>query len=217
MAWALQVHQTDRDPFFRLTLGFFSAAFSGAAADLRRLGMLHRMTLDTGDTVAPAALLERIRKPCWPGIPSAVFGVSACMLLAGSIVFGRQQDRELSGIHGIPVEGHTVVGGIEIVGTKQLDLSRSGWHKLRDRLVANGADLRLGWPLESPTLCRFKEVLRGVMAEKGFLDVEIDLETRPTQGNRRHLTLKFTIVEGHRSRRPVPAAPLLSPAERCMR
>ena len=52
-----------------------------------------------------------------------MFGVSACMLLAGSIVFGGQQERELSGIHGIPVEGHTIVGGIEIIGTKQLDLS----------------------------------------------------------------------------------------------
>jgi hypothetical protein len=40
---------------------------------------------------------------------STVFGVSACMLLAGSIVFGGQQDPELSGIHGIPVEGHDIV------------------------------------------------------------------------------------------------------------
>jgi hypothetical protein len=31
-----------------------------------------------------------------------VFGVSACVLLAGSIVFGGQQERELSGIHGDP-------------------------------------------------------------------------------------------------------------------
>ena len=65
---------------------------------------------------------------------STAFGVSACVLLAGSIVFGRQQDRDLSGIHGIPVEGHDIVAGIEIVGTKQLDLSRSGWDKLDKRL-----------------------------------------------------------------------------------
>ena len=51
--------------------------------------------------------------------------VSACIVVAGSIVFGRQQDRDLSGIHGIPVEGHYIVAGVEIVGTKQLDLSRS--------------------------------------------------------------------------------------------
>ena len=56
------------------------------------------------------------------GTKSTVFDVSACMLLAGSIVFGRQQDHELSGIHGIP----------------------------------------------------------DVMSEKGFLDVEITHDTRPT-------------------------------------
>ena len=55
------------------------------------------------------------------------------------------------------------------------------------------------------------------MSEKGFLDVEISHDTRPTYGNRRHLTLKFTIVEGKQSRRTASAAPLLSPAERCMR
>lgn len=145
---------------------------------------------------------------------SIAFGVAACVLLVGSIVFGRQQDRDLSGIHGIPVEGHDIVAGIEIVGTKQLDLSRSGWEKLQKRLRENGANLRLGWPLETPTLCRFKEVVRDVMSEKGFLDIEITHDTRPTYGNPQHLTLKFTIVEGKRSR---PAAPVLSPAERCMR
>ena len=145
---------------------------------------------------------------------STMFGVSACMLLAASIVFTRQQDRDLSGLHGIPVEGHDIVAGIEIRGTKQIDLSPSGGRKLRERLRANGGDLRLGWPLESQTLCRFKEVLRDVMSEKGFLDVEITHDTRPTYGNPQHLTLKFTIVEGRRSR---PAAPVLSPAERCMR
>ena len=91
---------------------------------------------------------------------STAFGVSAFLLLAGSIGFGQQQDRDLSGIHGIPVEGHDIVAGVEIVGTKQLDVSRSGWDERHQRLRANGADLKLGWPLESQTLCRFKEVLR---------------------------------------------------------
>jgi hypothetical protein len=150
------------------------------------------------------------------GTNRMVFHVSACVLFAGSIVLGRPQG-ELSGIHGIPVEGHDIVAGVEIVGTKQLDLSRSGWDKLRERLRANGADLRLGWPLESQTLCRFKEVVRDAMSEKGFLDVEISHDTRPTYGNRRHLTLKFTIVEGKRSRRTALAAPALSPAQRCLR
>ena len=148
---------------------------------------------------------------------STVVGVSTCMLLAVSIVFARQQDRELSGIHGIPVEGHDIVAGIEIKSTKELDLSRSGWRKLQERLRANGGDLRLGWPLESQTLCRFKEVVRDMMNEKGFLDAQISHDTRPTYGNPKHLTLEFTIVEGERSRRMAVAAPLLSPAQRCMR
>ena len=145
--------------------------------------------------------------------PSA-FGVSVWLLFAGSIVLGGQG---LTGIHGIPVEGHDIVAGVEIVGTKQLDVSRSGWEKLNERLRANGAELRLGWPLQSQTLCRFKEVLGDVMREKGFLDVEISHDTRPTRGDRRHLTLKITIVEGKRSRPTASAAPPVSPAQRCMR
>ncbi len=70
------------------------------------------------------------------GTKSTVFGVSACMLLAGSMVFGRQQRGELSGIHGIPVEGHYIVGGIQFRGTKELGSSRSQRDKFRERLVA---------------------------------------------------------------------------------
>lgn len=146
---------------------------------------------------------------------TTVFGISACMLLAVSIAFARQQDHELSGIQGIPVEGHDIVAGIEIKGTKQLLLSGSGWRKLRERLRANGAELRLGWPLESQTLCRFQEVVLDVMNEKGFLDAEISHDMRPTYGDWRNVTLVFTIVEGKRSRRTTPTGPLVSPAERC--
>ena len=146
---------------------------------------------------------------------SIVLGVSACMVLVVSIVSARQQDHELSGIHGIPVEGHDIVAGIHITGTKEILLSGSGWRRLRERLRASGAELRLGWPLESQTLCRFKEVVRDVMSEKGFLDAEISHDMRPTYGNPRDLTLVFTIVEGKRSRRTAPTGPLPSPAERC--
>jgi hypothetical protein len=151
------------------------------------------------------------------GAKSTACGVSLFVLVAGASVLGAPQDRDLSGIHGIPVEGHDIVAGIEIVGTKQLDLSRSGWERLEKRLRANGAHLRLGWPLESPTLCRFKEVLRDMMSEKGFLEIEITHDSRPTYGNRRHLTLQFTIVEGPRSRPSSRTEGLPSPAERCMR
>ena len=134
------------------------------------------------------------------------------MLLAGPVVLAGHQHGELSGIHGLPVEGHDIVAGVEITGTRQFEFP-----KIRDRLRSHGADLRLGWPLESQTLCRFKEVLLDVMSEKGFRDAEITHETRPTYGNARHLTLKFTIAEGKRSRRTAPAAPLPSPAQRCLR
>ena len=147
---------------------------------------------------------------------STVLGVSASMILAVSIMSARQ-DHQLSGIHGIAVEEHDIVAEIEITGTKALLLSGSGWPKLHERLRANGADLRLGWPLENQTLCRFKEVVLDVMKEKGFLDAEISHDARPTYGNPRHLRLEFTIVEGKRSRRTAVAAPLLSPAQRCMR
>ena len=140
-----------------------------------------------------------------------VLGVAASLLLAGSIVSGRQRGGELTGIGGLPVEGHDIVAGIEIVGTKQID--RLG---LRERLQPHGAELRLGLPLESQTLCRFKEVLRDLMAEKGFLDAEVTHDTRPTFGDRRHLTLKFTIGEGKRGR-PIRASARFSPAERCLR
>ena len=142
---------------------------------------------------------------------SVVFGVAAWVLLAGSIVSAAQQTGELTGIRGIPVDGHDIVAGIEIVGTKHIDRLR-----LRELLRLDGAELRLGWPLESETLCRFKEVLRDLLAEKGFIDAEVTHDTRPTYGNRRHLTLEFTINEGKRGR-PIRASAFLSPAQRCLR
>ena len=71
-----------------------------------------------------------------------------------------------------------------------------------------------GGPWKRKHCVAFRKSVRDVLNEKGFLDVEISHEARPTYGNPQHLTLEFTIVEGKRSRR---AAPVLSPAERCMR
>jgi hypothetical protein len=149
------------------------------------------------------------------GTNSLVFGASACVLLAGSIMSGRQQDRELTGIRGLPVQGHDVVAGVEIVGTKHL--REPDFQKMRERFRSNGADLQLGLPLETKTLCRFKEVLLDVMREKGFIHAEVTHDSRPTYGNPRDRTLKFTITEGKRSRPIAPAAPLPSPAQRCSR
>jgi hypothetical protein len=148
------------------------------------------------------------------GTSSILLGVLACLILAGWIVFARQQERQLSGIHGIPVHGHDVVAGLEIVGTKRVQAHNQ---EFRDRLRANGADMRLGWPLESQMLCRYKEVLLDMMREKGFPDAQVTHDRRSTYGNPRDVTLTFTVVEGKRSRRTAPSSPLPSPAERCSR
>jgi outer membrane protein assembly factor BamA len=143
---------------------------------------------------------------------SIAFGIAAFLLLAQPVTSGRQQPRQPSGIGGLPVEGHDIVGAVVIVGTRQIDVQ-----KMRERLRANGAELRLGRPLETQTLCRFVEVLRDAMREKGFPGAEITHETGPTYGNRRHLTLTFTIVEGTRTRGVAAPEGPLSPAQRCSR
>ena len=142
---------------------------------------------------------------------SFALSVFASVLLAGSVVFSHQQG-ELAGIRGIPIEGHNTVAAIEIVGTNHL----SGFQNMRERFRANGAELRLGLPLESQTLCRFTEVLRDLLREKGYPDAEIALDMKPTYGDRTQLTLTFTITQGKRSRRTA-TAPVPTPAERCSR
>jgi len=159
-------------------------------------------------------MLRELTEAGMKGIYPIALTMSAWMLLAGSIVVGRQQG-ELTGIHGLPVEGHDVLAGVEIVGTRLF--REPGFQKMRERFRANGADLQLGLPLETQTLCRFTEVLRDVMLEKGFPESEITHDARPTYGDPRQLTLTFTITDGKRSRRRASAAGLLSPAERCSR
>jgi len=139
------------------------------------------------------------------------FGVSLCVLLALTIVSGDQKG-ELSGIRGQPIDGHDVIASIEITGTNHL----AGFQNMRDRFRANGAELRLGMPLESQTLCRFKEVLRDLLREKGYPDAEITLDVKPTYGDRTELTLMFTVAQGKRSRRTA-TAPVSTPAQRCSR
>jgi hypothetical protein len=65
------------------------------------------------------------------------------------------------------------------------------------------------------TVCRSKGTTT-CWAEKGFVDAEVTHATSPTYGNRRHLTLTFTVDEGTRGR-PIRAAEAYSPAERCLR
>jgi hypothetical protein len=86
---------------------------------------------------------------------------------------------------------------------------------MRERFRSNGAELRLGLPLESQTLCRFKEVLRDLLREKGYPDADITVDRKSTYGNSADVMLLFTVSEGKRSRRT--AAPAATPAERCLR
>ena len=143
---------------------------------------------------------------------STLFSLCACFLLAASGLVGAQHG-ELAGIRGIPVEGHDTVAAIEIVGTNHL----SGFQHMRERFRSDGAELRLGLPLESQTLCRFTEVLRDLLREKGYPDAQITHDRRATYGNPRDVTLVFTVVEGKRSQQTTTAARLQSPAERCSR
>jgi hypothetical protein len=145
------------------------------------------------------------------GARRTVFCVPACLLLALTVVTGGQQG-ELSGIRGQPVDGHDVIASIEIVGTNHV----SGFQNMRERFRSNGAELRLGLPLESQTLCRFKEVLRDILREKGYPDAEITHDMKPTHGDRTQLALVFTVTQGKRSRRSA-TAPVPTPAERCSR
>ena len=138
---------------------------------------------------------------------------SACAFLALAVAL-RAQQGELSGIRGQPVEGHDVIAGIEITGTNYFRFP--GFNKLRERFRSNGAELRLGLPLESQTLCRFKEVLLDVLREKGYPDAGITLDTKPTYGDRTELTLVFTVTEGKQSRRTEMGS-IPTPAERCAR
>jgi phosphohistidine phosphatase SixA len=160
-------------------------------------------TVADGETVVlrpdghgKSAIVGRIPIERWPEWASAL---------------GADQHGELAGIRGLPVEGHDTVAAIEIVGTNKL----SGFQNMRERFRSNGAELRLGLPLESQTLCRFREVLRDLLREKGYPDAEIAVDSRPTYGNRGDVTLLFTVTEGKRSRRT--AALAATPAERCLR
>ena len=162
----------------------------------------------------PPRMVGRERRASWRavnGTQRTAFCVSACVLLALTVASAGQQG-ELAGIRGLPVEAHDVIAAIEIAGTNHV----SGFQNMRERFRSNGAELRLGLPLESQTLCRFKEVLRDLLREKGYPDAAIALDMKPTWGDRTQLTLLFTVTEGQRSRRTA-TAPVPTPAERCSR
>jgi hypothetical protein len=95
--------------------------------------------------------------------------------------------------------------------TKQLKVT-----EIDERLRENGIRVRLDAPLDGTTACVIKEVLRDLLAERGFAEAEVAQRTTsvPARGTTvRRVT--FTINEGQRSRPRKRTT--VSPEARCNR
>lgn len=143
----------------------------------------------------------------------AVCRSSGCLIVS-AVVSLSAQEREPSGVAGIPVQGHEVIGAVQYRGTDRLDVKR-----LHAALPEEGVLLRLGRPLDSNSICRIRESIKDQMAAQGFLDVVVSHELLPYPPGRGHnaVRLVFTIIEGDRAsrseRRTMRAT--LRPAVRC--
>ncbi len=95
--------------------------------------------------------------------------------------------------------------------TKHLEVA-----EIEDRLREHGIRVRLDASLDGATACVIKEVLRDLLAERGFVDAEVGMRTRlvPVPGTSIK-KVTFTIDEGKRSRPRERSK--LSPAARCDR
>jgi hypothetical protein len=95
--------------------------------------------------------------------------------------------------------------------TKRLEIA-----EIEQRLRENGIRVRLDAPLDGATACVIKEVLRDLMAERGFADAKVAQRTTlgPDPGTRVQ-KVTFAIDEGKRSRPEERAK--ISPAARCDR
>ena len=104
---------------------------------------------------------------------------------------------------------------IEYEGSRQLKVE-----EIDERLRKNGIRVRLDSPLDGATACVIKEVLRDLLAERGFVDAEVTQRT--TLQAERGTTVKkvtFTVHDGERSRvtRSAQNRSRFSPAVRCKR
>ena len=123
------------------------------------------------------------------------------------------QEGRPAGVAGLPVEGHEVIGAVQVRGSKHFDMKR-----LQARLPQEGVLLRLGRPLGEASICRIRETIKDQMAEQGFPDAVVAHELLPFPPDREHnaVRLVFTITEGKRaSRGERTAAAPLPPAARC--
>ena len=145
---------------------------------------------------------------------AAICAVTLSFLSATAIARQHFQTGTLSGVSGVPVEGHEIIVTVQFAGHGELDFRR-----LDARLQENGIRVRLGRPLESVTLCQLKEVVRDMLAEKGFPDAVITHDlTRALGDPEAHMKLTITISQGERSKRASKGgSPPLSSAERCAR
>jgi hypothetical protein len=103
---------------------------------------------------------------------------------------------------------------IEYEGSKQLKIG-----EIEERLRENGIRVRLDAPLDGATGCVIKEVLRDMLAERGFGDAEVTHRTTLVAARGTKVKkVSFTIRDGERSpTRSAQDRSKLSPAARCNR
>src|SRR5687767_9140839 len=145
---------------------------------------------------------------------SAAFLGGVGLFLSASAGLASSPGQHLSGVAGIPVEGHEIVAIFDVQGSKHID-----WKTVEARFPAEDIRVRLGRPLDSGTICRIKELVRDVLAEKGFTSPEVTHDTIPLPPNRfspNALRLTIHIVDGPRSR-AIKRSGFLSPSQRCSR
>lgn len=139
----------------------------------------------------------------------AAFVISSVVLVSGT-------GQELSGVAGLPVEGHEVIAVFQVQGSKHFNPKRA-----RDRFQAEGIIVRLGRPIDGGTICQIKEVVRDLMTEKGFPNAEVTHDLVPLPPKRFHpnaVRLTISIIEGRRSTaHNTSMKHPLTPFERCQR
>ena len=85
-----------------------------------------------------------------------------CLAVSSVASLGAQGGRPY-GVAGLPVEGHEVIGAVQVRGSEHFDMKR-----FQARLPEEGVLLRLGRPLDATSICRMRKTIRDQMSEKGF-------------------------------------------------
>ena len=137
--------------------------------------------------------------------------IAGCLVAASVVPLAAQGGRP-SGVAGLPVEGHEVIGAVQVRGSEHFDIKR-----FQARLPEEGVLLRLGRPLDATSICRMRETIRDQMTDKGFPEAIVTHELLPYPPGREHnaVRLLFTISEGKRVSRNERRQPAVGPAERC--